>query len=262
MTSETTTPKQSSQRWLLACIALTLISGIGGYFLGLHHGRSEAIEGGAEAVASTVQQKLSQDPAASQAADLAMSREKTQRARVQSAQRLSDIGKAMKSYNLAHPDGPLPKSLEDLARDQHIGNAMLVSPVTGKKLAFIPQPPNTPASKLMGYDALLPDGGNVLYADGHVEWEVGSEFKRNVEKGGDLSFVLCPWQLLVPSVLHRDHDSFAGVVGQDCDEGLVLSSGHVGGVFGDAKRVAGLELDPLVSAAVFAGARQHVQDLG
>jgi prepilin-type processing-associated H-X9-DG protein len=183
----------------LACIFLAMAAGAAGYFLGLHNGRSDAIESGAEAVLAAAKQKSPQDPAARLAADEAADRLETQQAaadadkarrkiqqgRINSAQRLSDIGKAMLKYNAAHPDGPLPKSLKELAANPQAGNLLIKSPITGKDFGFTPKPPGAKREEVLAYDDLLPDGGNILFADAHVEWWASSEFKKVVEKGSD-----------------------------------------------------------------------------
>ena len=166
-------------RWVLAVLLAAAVSGAGGYWWGHRLGVAEATEEGAAAMAAAARQKLEEDPVAR----AAKVREKTQAARVQSARRLMEIGKAMIAYNGAHPHGPLPASLEELAKAQHVGSATLNSPVTGKKMGFTPKPAGAAKEEVLAYDDMLPDGGNVLFADGHVEWDVGSEFKRIVGMG-------------------------------------------------------------------------------
>jgi prepilin-type processing-associated H-X9-DG protein len=166
-------------RWILAVILAAGVAGVGGYWLGHRAGVAEATEEGAAAMASAARQKLEDDPAVR----AVKQRDKTQAARVQSARRLAAIGKAMADYNRAHPDGPLPSSLDELAKDQHLEAGGLVSPVTGKKLALAAKRAGAAKEEVMGYDEMPPDGGNILFADGHVEWDSGSEFKRIVALG-------------------------------------------------------------------------------
>jgi prepilin-type processing-associated H-X9-DG protein len=166
-------------RWILAVLLAAIVAGTGGYWAGRRAGVTEATEEGAAAMALAARQKLDEEPVARAAKE----RAKTQAARVQSAARLNAIGKAMIAYNGAHPHGPPPASLEELARTQHIESTMLVSPVTGKKLVLVPKPEGAAKEEVMGHDDMLPDGGNILFADGHVEWENASEFKRIVALG-------------------------------------------------------------------------------
>ncbi len=171
--------KVERARWVLAVLLAAAVSGAGGYWWGHRMGVAEATEEGAAAMAAAARQKLEEDPVARAAKE----RDKTQAARAQSARRLMEIGKAMIAYNGAHPHGPLPGSLEELAKEQHVGSSTLVSPVSGKKMGFTPKAAGAAKEEVVGYDDMLPDGGNILFADGHVEWDVGSEFKRVVGMG-------------------------------------------------------------------------------
>src|SRR5262249_16722503 len=93
--------------------------------------------------------------------------------RVPSAENLSRIGMAILIYAQDH-QGMTPSSLDELVVTTGLERKVLICPNGGSYQYFAPNPRNSDLTGdiaiAMDHPAANPEGANVLFGDGHVEW--------------------------------------------------------------------------------------------
>jgi len=153
-----------TSQWLVVLVVAIAASGVVGWFAGNHHGRNSVSD---ELVADMLT-KLDAGMKDNPAAERTIAIMNATAVNAQSEFQLHQIGRAMGVYQQAH-GGAAPKSLSDLIGLALVTRQTFRSP-TGGTYVLTGKPMRT-GTVPVAYEDGNPKGGNVLYADGHVDWQ-------------------------------------------------------------------------------------------